>query len=181
MPFKSSQMVEVKSQNLNKEFNASYERFSDAIFRYCLYQTSNRQKALDLTQDTFIKTWEYLSTGKQVENLRAFLYKVAGNLIIDDRRKKKSESLDKITEQGFDVKNDRDEISIIENAFEKQLALDTLEKLDKKYRNAIILRFVEDMEIEEIAKTLKESKNNISVRIHRGLEKLKIILEENQQ
>jgi len=173
-------MTEVKSQNLNTEFNASYEQFSDAIFRYCLYQTSNRQKALDLTQDTFIKTWEYLSTGKQVENLKAFLYKVAGNLVIDDRRKKKAESLDKLTEQGFDIKSDKDEISEKENAFEGKLALEAINKLDEKYRDVLIFRFVEDMEIKEIAKILKESENNISVRIHRGLEKLKIILEENQ-
>lgn len=172
-------MVEVKSQNLNKEFNESYEQFSDAIFRYCLYKTFNRQKALDLTQDTFIKTWEHLSKGKKVENLKAFLYKVAGNLVIDNRRKKKTESLDKMTERGFDVKNDRDEISAIENIFENKLALEAIEKLDEKYRDVIILRFVEDMEIKEIAKTIKESENNISVRIHRGLEKLKTILEEN--
>lgn len=174
-------MTDVKSQNLNTEFNKSYEQFSDAIFRYCLYQTSSRQKALDLTQDTFIKTWEYLSTGKKVENLKAFLYKVAGNLIIDSRRKKKSLSLDEMTENGFDIKNDINEMTKTENIFEKDIALKIIGQLEEKYKDVLILRFAEDMGIKEIAKILKESENNVSVRIHRGLEKLKKLLEENNE
>lgn len=173
--------MEAKSQNLKEFFELSYDLYSDAIFRYCKYQTSNREKALDITQDTFVKTWEYLSSGKEVENIRAFLYRVAGNLIIDDRRKKKSESLDQITEAGHEIEDESNELENRENAFEGKLAMETVQKLDEKYRDVIIMRYVEDMDIKEIAEILKESENNISVRIHRGLEKLKSILNENQK
>jgi len=172
-------MVDEKSQNLNNFFEKSYQEFSDAIFRYCYFQTFNREKALDLTQDTFIKTWEYLVSGKKVENLRAFLYKVARNAIIDDRRKKKAESLDSLKEAGFDIKNEQDEITLHEDAFEGKVAIETINKLSERYREVIILRFVEDISVKEIAEILKENENNISVKIHRGLEKLKILLKEN--
>lgn len=173
-------MTEEVNQNLNTSFNQSYEEFSDAIFRYCLYQTSKREVALDLTQDTFIKTWEYLSKGNKVDNLKAFLYKVAGNLVIDYRRKKKSESLDQIIEGGMDVKSDINEMEQTENVFEKDLALKVIDQLEEKYKDVLILRFVEDMSIKEIAKIMHQGENNISVRIHRGIQKLKDALEKNQ-
>ncbi len=168
-------MVDVNNQNLREDFAKAYEDFGDAIFRYCLYQTSNREKALDLTAECFTKTWEYLSKGeaKEVENLRAFLYRVANNLIIDDRRKKKSLSLDAITESGFDILSEQDEAESHENAFDGKMALDAVKNLDEKYRDVLMLRYVDDMTVSEIAKIVGESENNVSVRIHRGLEKLK--------
>ncbi|MFH1608402.1 MAG: RNA polymerase sigma factor [Patescibacteria group bacterium] len=172
-------MVEQANQNLNTYFTESYKQFSDAIFRYCLYQTSNREKALDLTQDTFIKTWEYISGGKKVDNLKAFLYKVAGNLIIDYRRKKKADSLDQMKEYGFDVKSEINEMERSENVFEKDLAMQIINELDDKYKKVLLLKFAEDLSIKEIAKILKKSENNISVRIHRGIQKLKEILEKS--
>lgn len=171
-------MKEANHQNLKHEFAQAYEDYSDAIFRYCYMQVKNRSKSKDITQDTFIKTWEYLSSGKEVENLRAFLYRVAKNLIIDDSRKKKSSSLEEMTENGFDVKSDKDEIALHESHFEKQATLDLINRLKPKYRDVIVFRFVEDMSVKAIAEMLGESENNISVRIHRGLDKLRDIIEE---
>ncbi|MCX6755038.1 MAG: RNA polymerase sigma factor [Candidatus Nomurabacteria bacterium] len=172
--------MEAKNENLKESFSKAYDNFSDAIFRYCLYQTSNKEKALDLTADTFTKTWEYISSGKELDNIRAFLYRVANNLIIDDRRKKKSDSLDAMTEFGFDVKDENDENKGHENAFEGKIAMEAVAQLDEKYRDVLMLKYVDDMSIKEIAKILDETENNISVRMHRALEKLKNILGENK-
>lgn len=173
-------MIERKSNNLNEYFRESYEEFSDAIFRYCYFQTGKREKALDLTQDTFINTWEYLVSGKEVENLKAFLYRVARNLIIDYRRKKKSESLDLLQEKGFDIAEQENELKIREEVFDIEVAIETINELSDKYREVILLRYVEDISVKEIANILKENENNISVRIHRGIEKLKKILDEKE-
>lgn len=166
------------NQNLEASFAQYYDQYSDAIFRYCLYQTSNREKALDLTQDTFIKTWEYLSSGSKVENIKAFLYKVANNLIIDYRRKKKSESLDQMMEKGLDIGNGINDVEQAENIYEKNTILQAMNQLEEKYRNVLTLRFIENLSVKEIAKVLKKTENNISVRIHRGIQKLKEILEK---
>ncbi|MCF7834194.1 MAG: sigma-70 family RNA polymerase sigma factor [Candidatus Pacebacteria bacterium] len=172
-------MTEVNKQNYKEVFTEYYEEFSDAIFRYCYFQTSNREKALDLTQDTFIKTWEYLGTAdkEDIKNIKAFLYKVARNLIIDYRRKKKSESLDNLQEKGFDLTSEESEIMIKEEQFEAKMAIESIEDLDRKYKEVIFMRFVEDMSVKEIAHILKKNENNISVMIHRGIDKLKDILE----
>lgn len=171
-------MAEVNHQNLRHDFARAYDEFGDAIFRYCYMQIKNRSKALDITQDTFIKTWEYLSSGRKVDNLRAFLYKVAKNLIIDESRKKKNSSLDEMAEKGFDIESGIDEISMHESVFEKRATLEFINKLKPKYRDVIVFRFVEDMSVKAIAEMLGESENNISVRIHRGLDKLRDIIEE---
>lgn len=173
-------MTEVKKDNLRDLFEKTYEELSDAIFRFCYFQTSNREKALDLTHDTFLKTWEYMSSekGEEVANVKAFLYKVARNLIIDGRRKKKSDSLDSLMENGFELTSDESEIIVKENEFEAKMAVEAVKDLDEKYRDVIIMRFVEDMTVKDIANVLDENENTVSVRIHRGIEKLKKILEE---
>ena len=174
-------MTEEKNQNLNDFFQECYEKFSDAIFRYCYFQTSSREKALDFTQDTFVKTLEYLKEEKnKVENIRAFLYKVARNLIIDERRRKKSESLDKMQEAGFDVKNKVDEIEVHENEFDVKRVLEVVDQLELKYREVVMLRYVEDMSIKDIASILKDTENNVSVKIHRALKRLHTLLNNKE-
>ncbi len=156
-----------------EEFLKGYELYNDAIFRYCYFQTSNREVALDLTQDTFTKVWEYIAGGKIVENLRAFLYRVAGNLIIDWRRKKKASSLDAMIEDGYDKEiSGRREI---EESIDSKEVLAIVGALDEKYRDVLVMRYVEDLSIKEIAAATGASENNISVRLHRALEKARSI------
>lgn len=154
-------------------FVEGYNQWSDDLFRYAFFKVSNRELALDLIQDTFTKTWEYIYSGKKIDNLRAFLYKTLKNLIIDSYRKKTSESLDNLLEEGFDYGyDDRDKIEV--NLMGKELWKD-VDTLDIKYQEVIIMRYMNDLSIQEISEISGESENNISVRIHRGLEKLKQI------
>ena len=157
---------------------AAYEAHSDAIFRYCYFQTSNREVALDLSQDTFTKTWQYIADGKEVDNIKAFLYRVAKNLIIDWRRKKKSGSLDALLDEGFDYEEDYDEMERQETAFEAGQAKEALGQIKKSYKEVLTLRYIDGMSVKDIAEKLGAAENTISVRIHRGLQKLNDILEE---
>ena len=181
---KTSIFMNEKNNKTEKVFMESYEEFSDAIFRYALFQTSNRETALDIAQDTFIKTWQYLEKGEEVENIKAFLYRVAKNLIIDHRRKKKSSSLDQILEAGVDFTEEENVLREKEDEFDKEKdkikVLKTIEKIDEKYKEIILMRYVEEMSIKEIGDILDKSQNHISVMIHRGVEKLKKILKENE-
>ena len=166
-------------KTVEEKFMEAYESYNDAIFRYCLIQTSNREKALDLTQDTFTKTWEYLAAGKQVDQIRAFLYKVATNLIIDDRRKKKAFSLDALTEEGFDITDTHEDVGEkVSAAFDGARAREALLLLEPKYRDVLTMRYVDDLSIEEIATATESTSNAVSVRIHRALEKLRSLVHE---
>jgi RNA polymerase sigma-70 factor (ECF subfamily) len=158
-------------------FLNAYDEFSDAIFRYCYFRIHDRELAKDLTQETFIKTWQYLSANKnKVDNLKAFLYKVALNLIIDASRKKKTTSLDQLLDKGFEPSQDN--TKEIENNILGKVAMDKINSLEDMYRDAVFMKYVEDMSVKDIAIALNETENNISVRIHRGLKKIKEILNQ---
>lgn len=163
---------------LEAEFMEVYEAHSDAIFRYCYFRLYNREKARDLSQEAFMKAWGYIKDGNEVQNLRAFVYRVANNLIIDDVRKKKEASLDLLQENGFEPSIDGKHIeeTRIDGLFVQQI----LEKLDEEYKQVVYMRYIENLQPREIAEIVGESVNIISVRIHRGLKKLKQILEESK-
>ena len=162
----------------NKEFLEAYDAYSDAIFRYCMIKTRDRELALDITQDAFMKTWEYMGDGKIIDNIRAFLYRVARNLIIDHSRKKKSMSLDALMEEGIDFEGK--ELHNAEHAFDAEQAIKKIETLDEKYRDPLLLRYVEGLSVKEIAGTLNEKENTVSVRIHRGLDQVNKLFNSKQ-
>jgi len=149
----------------------AFDQYADAIFRFCFYRVFDREKARDLTQDAFARTWEYLQKGKQIDNYRAFLYRTARNLIIDQSRKKRELSLEELQEQGTDF--GFTDIEKIETALDAEALVARLGELPEEYQEALILRFVEDMNIAEIAAMLGERENTISVRLHRGINKLR--------
>ncbi len=161
--------------DINQQFLKAYEKLADGIFRYCYLRISDREKARDIMQETFIKTWKYLAEGHAINNLKAFLYRTASNLIIDEYRKNKTVSLDLMREKdGFDPVGD-DAGDIIDLA-EAQNAIRLINKLEPGYREIIIMRYINDLSVKDIAQILGESENNVSVKIHRGLEKLKSLM-----
>lgn len=162
------------NNSLENEFLRTYEEFADPIFRYCLVRVRNRDEALDLSQEVFLKTWHYVADGKEVKNMRAFLYEVARNLIINAAVKQKPVSLDTIMENGFEPVS-RDDKRIESSMIFKDV-LENLDGLDEKYREPILLRYVDELPVQEIAALLDVSENTISVRIHRGLEQLKTLM-----
>lgn len=152
-------------------FLASYEREVDALFRFSLSKVSDRELARDLVQETFARVWEYIAGGGEVQNMRAFLYKTLNNLIIDHYRRKKAVSLDVLQEDGFEIPVDM-QTSMHESA-DGRRAMEKLRLLPETYRDVLIMRFVNGLELSEIAEICGETENAISVRIHRGLKKMK--------
>ena len=160
----------IEMDKYEKNFIQAYDIYADSIFRYCYFRVFSREQAEDLTQDVFKKTWEYVAEGKEVKNFRPFLYRVASNLIIDYSRKKKEVSLDKMQETGFQPSCEEKDKNII---FDSKETVKMIQKLDEKYREAVTMRYVEELSPKEIADILGETENVVSVRIHRGLEQLR--------
>jgi DNA-directed RNA polymerase specialized sigma24 family protein len=107
--------------DLENEFMQAYDNFADAIFRHCYYRVFDRERGKDLMQETFMRAWQYLNKGEKVLNMRAFLYRIANNLIIDESRKKKEQSLEQLQEAGFDP--GRDETPVMQGRLEHQRIL----------------------------------------------------------
>jgi RNA polymerase sigma-70 factor (ECF subfamily) len=169
-----------------QEFGEAYERYSDELFRHCCLRISDRERATELTQETFVRAWQYMERGEEVRELRPFLYRTLRNLIIDEYRKHKTVSLESMleSEQGStEVFMPADESNTLEAAvdrFDGKRALDSLARLPEPYREVLVMRYVDGFSLAEIARELGESENAVSVRIHRGLKKMRALLEEEE-
>lgn len=158
-------------------FLEAYDAYADAIYRHCYFRVFSRARAEELAQETFLKTWQYISDGKEVKNIRAFLYQVANNLIIDESRKRKEESLDHMQEENdFEPASD-DHLKIERRAMAREV-LGVMDKLGADEREVLVMRYVDDLDPREIAEVLGVTPNAASVRIHRATQSLKGMLAE---
>lgn len=168
----------MKPSHIEQQFLASYDEVADPLFRYCYFRVGDRERAKDLVQESFAKTWQYLCQGNHIDNLKAFLFRVARNAIIDYSRRKKETSLDLMMETGFDVPSEeRDRIVAIA---EGKRVIKLLERLDQKYREVILFRYIDDLTPKEIAAITGEQENTVSVRIHRGMQQVRSILNDHE-
>lgn len=163
-------MAKPSRADAEKIFTEIFQAHADAIFRHCAFKLLDRALAHDLTQETFLRMWQQIEKGRDIENMKAFLYRIADNLIIDHVRKKKSISLDDLQEQGFDPGQ---EDTSAQSRLEMGRAMLALGKLEEPYRKVIELRYVEGLGVSEIAALTGDPPNTVSVRIHRALEQLR--------
>ena len=157
-----------------EQFLEAYDEHSDALFRYCFFKVSDREIAKDLLQETFTKTWMYITDGGSVNNMKSFLYRTLSNLIIDTYRKKKITSLDELAEEGFDY--GIDEIESLHNQIDGAIAMKLLRKLPSDYRDIIFMKYVDGLNPSEISEIIGETTNTVNVRLHRGLQKTRELL-----
>lgn len=125
-----------------------------------------------------MQTWKYIADGNHVENIKAFLYKTANNLIIDHVRRNKRRpetSLDALRDTGFDPGDDTDAIAT-QQKIDAQFVIETLQHIEQPFRDVLIMRYIDGMMPAEIASTTGETANVISVRLHRGMKMLRSLL-----
>ena len=170
--------------DLQHTFTEAFEAYSDELFRHASMRLKDRDRALELTQECFLKVWDYAQKGGNILELRPFLYRTLRHLIIDEYRRKKPVSLEALVEgdEGRDVEAmlPSDDSNTLETAIERfdgKRALAALEELPDLYRETLSLRYVEGLSPKEIGEIVGETENAVSVRIHRGLKKLKTLLE----
>ena len=165
----------MKNTVLTKEqFESFYDDFFNEFLGFTILRVGDRNIAIDLCQEAFIKTLEKLDAGEIINSPHAYVYHILKNKIIDYYRKKKSLSLDMLTDEGFDtgIENNSSDNLYYTRIIEK------LHELPDTYRDAIIMRFVMDLPPSEIAQRLGITENVASVRIHRGREIAQKILQD---
>lgn len=164
--------VNGSSKDKEQHFFDMVETYQDAIFRFIYFRVTNRAVALDITQDTFTKTWLYLASGKTIEHDEAFLYRTARNATIDYFKKAKSASLDTLVEAGYDPGTNK-AVDEVFRGDDIETVRSLIETLDEESQHIIFLRFTEEKPIEEIANLYGKSVNAMTVRIHRIIKKLR--------
>jgi len=176
---KFANLSSILMERLEKILLDSYNAHSDEIFRFILFKLSDRERAKDILQDVFMRMWLYISKNAKIENTRAFLYKTAGNAVIDeyrrrDRRESKDESLETLSEFGYDP--GFDDIDLLVDKIDGGQAMELIKELPEAYAETLFLRYAENKSISEIAEITDRSDNAISVQLNRGVKKLKEII-----
>jgi RNA polymerase sigma-70 factor (ECF subfamily) len=169
-------MTSRKQTQLNdKELTVALRDFKKDLNSYAYYKLHDSAKGEDLVQDTFTKTWIYLVKGGKIILMRAFLYHVLNNLIVDEYRKQnhKSESLDFLLEKGFEPKDEQSERLI--NFLDGREMMQHISELPLNYKTIMHMRFSESMSLKDISAIIGQTKNSIAVKIHRGMQKLKVL------
>ncbi|MFA5022647.1 MAG: RNA polymerase sigma factor [Patescibacteria group bacterium] len=163
-------------------FAQVYDLYVTPIYRFIYFKVSSRQDAEDLTSEVFLKIWQYVTeTDEVIENLRALLYRSARNLVIDFyRRNAKRDYVQ--DEEILDLIQDEKQQSLLTKVdleIEMKNVELILRKLKDEYREIIILRFVEELSINEIAEVLGKSKGSVRVILHRALKVVKELANQN--
>jgi len=163
------------------------ETYQHRLLRYLLFLTGKREVAEDLFQETWMRV---LLRGAQYNGKARFdtwLFTIARNLVIDLSRKRQMASLDEMSEAGederpfevaidgpspfeqFATREDRAEVAAV------------LLKLEPNYREVLMLRFHEEMSLEEIASVTRAPLSTVKSRLYRGLAALKPEVEQLRQ
>lgn len=155
---------------LEKTFQEIFGQYADAIFRFCVVKVSNQPLAEDMTQEVFMRYWQYLRDGKDIANPRAMLYTIANNLAKDWYKRKKSIPLeeDKVHDSALHTKENSPETVASYNEL-----LGAIEDLEEKDKEIVLLRYVEGLDPKDIAELYNESANVISVRLNRAVGRLR--------
>jgi RNA polymerase sigma-70 factor (ECF subfamily) len=152
-------------------FEAAYESHSRSIYRFLYWRTKNVQLSEDLTSSVFEKAWHSRSSFRG-GSVRAWLYRIARNVLIDHWRKKQDflvEDADSLQEEATDPS--------IGETLDQDLLLrhlhKTLDTLPGDMRSVITLRFIEGLSCKQVAEKLDLGESNVRVIQYRALRKLR--------
>ena len=162
-------------------------RYQHRLMRYLLYLTGNREMAEDLFQEVWMRV---MLRGEQYNGRARFetwLFTIARNLVIDQRRKRTMSSLDEMVDGvGDDDRSMTFEIASGDpTPFDHYMHLEDREQiaaallnLDTLHREVLVLRFHEELSLEEISRVTRAHLSTVKSRLYRGLAMLKPRIEQ---
>jgi RNA polymerase sigma-70 factor (ECF subfamily) len=184
--FQDKQALSRLKSRDKQAFIKAYDDHVSEINRFVYFKIGSREEANDLTSMIFLKAWNHIQNKTLVEakTLRALLYKIARNSIVDYYR----ETGNKITASLDDDNNKIEVVSETTPDMDKQLDQEAdlelirrqLPLLKEEYREVIIMKFINDLSLDEMSDISGKSKGNLRVLIHRALNALRELVEKEQ-
>lgn len=160
-------------------FVETYELFAPKIYRHALFKTSSPEAAEDVLSETFLKAWEYVREhAGEVRHLRAFLYRIADNLIIDFYRKRAKSAVPLTEEMEETLPVDARIAESADRALAGEAMAAMLKRLRSETRELLVMRYIDDLSIGEIAELTGKKKNAVYVALHRAVKELKHLCAE---
>jgi len=152
-----------------------YRLYADPLYRYFVYQTRDPDLAADLTSEVFLRMLENIGRyNHRGIPFRAWLFKIAHNLVIDHYRERAKRAPGEAdlpepgTEDPEPAEVDRDRL------------VAALNRLTAEQRQVVLLRFIEDLDIKEVAAILGKTEGAVKALQHRAIAALRRLLEGDQ-
>lgn len=146
-----------------------YDIYYERIRRFVYFKLP--KPVVDETSaEVFLRAWEY-ATASSVDNAAALFYRIARNLIADHYRKHGDQQFESIDSHEFESNDDVEKS--VEGKLESEKLLMVLKELKSEYQEVIMMRYLDDMNISEIASATGKTSNNIRVTLHRAKKALK--------
>ncbi len=173
------QIIERARGGEAEAFGLLYDHYLPRIYRFVLLKVSHREEAEDLTHQAFLRAWESIAVYVDLGfPFGSWLYQISRNIIIDHyRSSSKMRGSISIEDIGEVLKDDTE----LESEVEKKMSLDkiavAINKLKDVEQDVVIMRFVDDLPHEEVARILGKSEGAVKLIQHRAIKNLKKILE----
>lgn len=160
------------------------EKYQHRLLRYLVYLTANREFAEDLFQETWIRVLERGAQYNGKSRFETWLFAIARHLVIDSSRRKTASSLDALTDPKTNhgaamqfASNDLSPFDFASLCQSGKLMDHALQSLEIAQREVIVLRFQEDLALDEIASITGAPLSTVKSRLYRGLQALRPVLE----
>lgn len=162
-------------------FGEIVEIYKDKVYQICFRMLWDRHEAEDAAQEAFIKAFVNIHTYDPEKKFATWLYRIATNLCIDRIRKKKPDYHLDAEISGTEGLNMYSQIAsaeelpeeAVENSELQEIIQSAIFKLPEKYRSVIILKYIEELQLQEIADILELPLGTVKTRVHRGREALR--------
>lgn len=162
-----------------RAFEELYNKYHRPVYQFLAFRLARREDAEDMTALVFTRAWEYLASEQnEIKNFRAFIYRIARNLLADFYRsasnREKNLSIDEAQAQDrpIDIPDLRDLFEAQVLASDEAMVGQALLTLKPEYREVLTLRFMGELSLKEIAQVLEKESGTVAVTLHRAKEAL---------
>ena len=170
----------------NSAFDVLLNRYKGSVHSYIYFIVRNKELTEDLFQETFVKVITTIKQGRYTDNgkFKAWIMRIAHNLIIDNFRQARNENLISNDEVEVDLFNNMKLCDhTIEEKLVKQQVLEDVRRLvgflPETQRKVLEMRFYQDMSFKEIADTTGVSINTALGRMRYAIMNMRRLAEEN--
>lgn len=175
-------LYRVRAKRDAEAFGRLYDQYVTSIYRFVYLKVPTREIAEDVTSETFLRFWQAVLDAQDILNIRAYLYRIARNLVVDYYRKQDSTEpipagvtfSDENTSSHIEGElSDRSrEKRMIEARADLQIVLERIGRLKEDYQDVLKLRLIDGLAFGDIAKIIGKSTGNVRVIYHRALKAL---------
>ena len=151
---------------------ALVETYSTLLFRVAYSVLRSRPEAEDVVQDAFLRVMEHRRSLTTVRDMRVWLIRIAWNLALDRKRRKRPEQLDEMFALALADKTMPADVAL-EGAQQFQQVLHAIERLPKAERHVLLLSAIEEFDTAEIANIVQRSESAVRALLSRARRRLR--------